>query len=125
MIVDKFERMQQYFVETKSMLMDDEIVDPLISSKWIYYSKSKKRGVKNAKFRKTFTIGDSVKNAQLQLMADTYAQLYINKKLIEKVYVKRSLSLVTEYDRVKFFNITEYLKKGKNTIEIIAEKFQR
>ena len=125
MIVDKFERMQQYFVETKTMLMDDEIVDPLISSKWIYYSKSKKRGVKKAKFRKTFTVRNEVKTAQLQLMADTYAQLYINKKLIEKVYVKRSLSLVTEYDRVKFFDITEYLKKGKNTIEIVAEKFQR
>jgi hypothetical protein len=112
MIVDKFERMQQYFVETKSLLMEDEIVDPLISSEWIYYSKSKRRGVQKAKFRKTFTIGDDVKAAQLQLLADTYAQFYINDKLIEKVYVKRSLSLVTEYDRVRFFDITDYLKKG-------------
>ncbi|NOG98150.1 MAG: family 20 glycosylhydrolase [Ignavibacteriae bacterium] len=125
MIEDKFERLQQYFVETKTKLMDDEIVDPLLSSEWIYYSNSKRKGVKNAKFRKTFTISGDIINAQLQLMADTYAQLFINNKLIEKVYVKRSLSLVTEYDRVKFFNITDYLKKGKNTIEVIAEKFQR
>ncbi len=125
MIQDKFDRMKQYFEETKSLLIDDEIVDPLISSKWIYYSKSKRGAVQKAKFRKTFTIRNEINKAQLQLMGDTYVQLIINGKPVEKVYVRRSLSLVTEYERVKLFDISEYLKKGKNTIEVIAERFQK
>jgi hypothetical protein len=123
MIEEKFDRMIQYFKEIKEQIDSDEIDDPLISSKWIYYSKSKKHRANEAKFRKTFRIEDKVDKAKLQLMADTYAKLYINGKYVNEVYVKRSLSLYTEYERIKMIDISTFLKKGKNTIEVVAEKF--
>jgi hypothetical protein len=124
MIEDKFDRMKDYFTETKLLLIENEIVDPLISSKWIYYSNAKKGAVQKAMFSKTININSDIKRAQLQLMGDSYVQLLINNKPVEKVYVRRSLSLVTEYERIKLIDITEFLKKGKNKIEIIAERFQ-
>ncbi len=124
MIMDKFDRLISYFEETKEAIENGILTEPTIESKWIYASKRKQTAYKKAEFKREFTIKNKVKKAQLQLLADTHAKLYINDKFIEEIYSKRSLSLLTEYDRFLFLDVTKYFKKGKNNIKVIAESYK-
>jgi hypothetical protein len=124
MIMDKFDRLIAYFEETKEAIHDGILVEPTIESEWIYATRRRQTAYKKAEFKRGFTIRNKVQNAQLQLLADTHAKLYINDKLVDEIYSKRSLSLLTEYDRFLFLDVTKYFKKGKNQINIVAESYK-
>jgi hypothetical protein len=68
-------------------------------------------------------VKDKVTSAVVHLMADSYAELYVNDKLIGDVRGRRTLSLLVESQRSKFFDITDFLKPGVNTIKIIVKNF--
>ena len=124
MIVDKFDRLIQYFEESKIAILDNSLEEPTIASEWIYASKRRSVAYSNAEFKREFSIRNNVEKAQIQLMADTHAKLYINDKFVAEIYSKRSLSLLTEYDRILFIDATKYFKKGANKIEILAESYK-
>jgi hypothetical protein len=110
MIMDKFDRLIAYFEETKEAIHDGILVEPTIESEWIYATRRRQTAYKKAEFKRGFTIRNKVQNAQLQLLADTHAKLYINDKLVDEIYSKRSLSLLTEYDRFLFLDVTKEYK---------------
>jgi hypothetical protein len=58
-------------------------------------------------------------------MGDTYAKLSVNGVFVDEVYTRRSLSLVTEYSRIKLLDITKHLKKGENVITAEVENYNR
>ena len=124
MIMDKFDRLITYFEESKEAINNGELSTPTIKSEWIYASKRKQTAYKKAEFKREFTIRNKVKNAKLQLIADTHAKLYINDEFIGEIYSKRSLSLLTEYDRFLYLDVTKFFKKGKNKIVIKAESYK-
>ena len=124
MIIDKFDRLTNYFEESKEAINKGELSTPKIKSEWIYASKRKRTAYKKAEFKREFTIRNKVKKATLQLLADTHAKLYINDKFVGEIYSKRSLSLLTEYDRFLYIDATKYFKKGKNKIVIKAESYK-
>jgi hypothetical protein len=125
MIEDKFERLISYFEETKNELQkEDTLTSPLIESDWIYCKTGDKFADK-AVFKRTIDIGEDVKQAHLQLLGDTYAKLYINGEFVEQVFARRSLSLLVDYERIKFLDATKYFKKGENTIRVEVENFNR
>ncbi|MEO8399394.1 MAG: hypothetical protein ABI550_06205, partial [Ignavibacteriaceae bacterium] len=70
-------------------------------------------------------LNETPKEAQLQLMADTYATLFINDEYVDQVYARRSLSLLVDYKRIKFLDISKFLKKGKNIIKVQVENFNK
>ena len=76
-----------------------------------------------AEFSASFDLNKKPDQAFLQLLGDSYVQLFINGKFVDKVFARRSLSLLVEYKRIKFIDITPFLVKGKNSIGIIAESF--
>lgn len=123
MIMDKFNRLITYFEESKEAVNKGKLSTPTIKSEWIY-ALNKKTAYKKAEFKREFTIKSKVKNAKLQLIADTHAKLYINDKFVGEIYSKRSLSLLTEYDRFLYLDVTKYFKKGKNKIVIKAESYK-
>ena len=125
LIENKFERLISYFEEIKSELAEDSLADPLIASKWIYCGNREGGYYPKSVFSKELNISGNILNAHLQLMGDSYARLYINGDLIDKVYVRRSGSLYTESDRIKYIDISEYLRTGKNVFEVRAESFDR
>lgn len=125
MIIDKFDRLEAYFEETAAKLREDRLESPAIKSKWICYSATKKKNVNDVVFKKEFEINDDVKEAHLQLLADTYAELSINGELIDTIYARRSLSLLVDYGRILFVDISKHLQKGKNIIEVKAKNFER
>jgi hypothetical protein len=127
MIEDKFERLINYFTEVKTKLEDkDELVSPLIASKWIYTQSDNDTTLsREASFKKTFNLEEVPSSAQLQLMGDTYAKLYINGQFIDEVYARRSLSLLGDYKRVKLIDVAKYLKKGENIIEAEVKNYNK
>ncbi len=124
MIMDKFDRLITYFEEAKEAVNNGTLSTPVINSDWIYASKKGQIAYKKAEFKREFTIKNKVKNAKLQLLADTHAKLYINNKFIGEIYSKRSLSLLTEYDRFLYLDATKYFKKGKNKIVVKVENYK-
>jgi hypothetical protein len=125
MIEDKFDRLISYYEEIKSDLSGDTLTEPLIESKWIYCSNGEEGYYSKAVFKKNFDLPGKILNAHLQFLGDTHAKLYINGNFIDEVYVRRSLSLLTEYDRIKYVDIAEHLRTGGNLIEVQAESFNR
>lgn len=125
MIVDKFNRLISYFDETIGFLEASPVKLPApgIKSEWIYAKGTNDSLVKNAEFKTTFKLDKIPGVAIVQLMGDSYVKLYVNDKFVEQVYVRRSLSLYTEYQRINMIDITKHLKNGENIIRVEAENF--
>ncbi|MDP4190054.1 MAG: family 20 glycosylhydrolase [Bacteroidota bacterium] len=123
MIEDKFDRLAEYFRETKQQLSRGKLEPAMIKSDWIYCKINDTTFAKSARFTKSFSIGANPQSAFIQFLGDTHAKLYINDQYVDQVFEKRSLSLWTEYKRIKFLDITKYLKKGENTIRVDVENY--
>lgn len=135
MIDDKFDRLTSYFEETKELIKSDftgvafdsivKITSPLIKSKWIYAMNEDSSLVKKADFKINFNLTNAPESAQFQLLGDTYAEVYINGEYVEKVYARRSLSLLVDYRRIKYFDAAKYLKAGENEILVKTQNFNQ
>ncbi len=127
LIQDKFERLIAYFNETKDLINKNlkTLPSPLIESKWIYVPKDDSTFADKADFKTVFNLDASPKEAYLQLLADTYAKLYINGQYVDRVFAKRSGSLSVDYKRIKFLDIKKYLEVGENTISVHCENFYK
>jgi len=125
MIVDKFNRLISYFEETNAMIesLPEKLPVPGIKSEWLYVKGINDSLSKNAEFQTTFNLEKVPREALIQLMGDSYVKLYVNGKYVEQVYVRRSLSLYTEYQRIKMIDITKYLKTGENILLVEAQNF--
>jgi hypothetical protein len=127
MIEDKFDRLISYFQEIKEIISSKNYLNfnPLISNKWLYVKANDSSYAAKAEFSTSFELEDNPDEGYLQLLGDTYVKLYINGKFVDQIFARRSLSLLVDYKRILFVNITPYLVKGKNSIEIIAENYNR
>lgn len=125
MIMDKFNRLYAYYDETEQQLKQNELVSPVISSKWIYHPDINETKVDTATFKRIFNLDDKPESAKLQILADTYAELYINGELVQTLFARRSLSLLVDYGRIKYIDIAPHLMKGENTIEVKVMNFNK
>lgn len=125
MIQDKFSRLSSYFNETYLMINDFKAVDksPLLETEWIYAPVSKDSFATKAEFYTKLELAEIPSKCLVQLIGDSYVKLYINDKFVDEVFARRSLSLYTEYKRIKLIDITKYLKTGENRIRVEAENF--
>lgn len=123
MIEDKFNRLMQYFTETKGHLKkNDTLYSPLLSSKWIYAEDDNNK-YKEAAFEYKVTLSKPFDEIKLQLLGDNYAELYINDEYIDRVFARRTLSLTVDYKRIKYLNVTDNFKQGENNITVIVKNF--
>lgn len=125
MIEDKFDRLTAYFAEINESLLSGSIknFNPLLDSKWLYVRNDDNSFSRKAEFKTSFALNSPPIEADLQMLGNTYAELYINEKFAGRVYARRSLSLLVDYRRIMFVNIKPFLKEGENTIRIVAENF--
>ncbi|MBN2570651.1 MAG: beta-N-acetylhexosaminidase [Ignavibacteriales bacterium] len=125
-IEDKFDRLISYFNETADDLELDNLHSPVLKSKWIYFTANEDSIIRYSKFKYSFNLDlNKVESAYLQLLGDTYAKLYINNRFVVDVYARRSLSLLVDYERIKFINIEKYLVDSINTFEVEVQNFNR
>ena len=125
LVLDKYERLIAYYKEIREQLINKELKSPYIESQWIYSPQIDSLPVKSARFKFEFEINGKIKSAKLQLLGDTYVQLFVNGEFVEKVYARRSGSLLVDYRRIKFLDVSKYLHEGKNTIEAVTRNFNR
>ncbi|MFX1295434.1 MAG: family 20 glycosylhydrolase [Promethearchaeota archaeon] len=97
--------------------------DPYIKSEWIWVNE-KLCPLQPRFFRKVFLINDSVKKAMLQGIACNHMKIFLNSTFVGEVFSRFSLSILPIYNRVKVFDITEYLKVGRNIITIEAYNYE-
>lgn len=122
----KFDRLIAYFEEANVLAGEKALegFNHTITSKWIY-AKGNSGLAKSAAFSYKFNLTSPVDSAKAQLIADTRGQLYVNGSLVGEVYVRRSLSLVTEARRILYTDIAKYLKAGENEIRIEVDNYNR
>ncbi len=125
LIKDKFERLISYFKETGEELKNDTLFSPLIPSKWIYCKVNEDSLAKKADFYFSFNVGKKIKSAKLQMLGNTFAELYLNGKFVADVFARRTLSLPVEYKRVKYLDVKKYLKNGENEILVHVINYNR
>jgi hypothetical protein len=127
LIEDKFNRLIAYFNEIKENILENTFYsyNPLLDSEWLYVPEDNSTYSPKAEFVGKFNLEEEPQEAYLQLMGDSYAQLTINDKPVTKVFVRASLSLTTEYKRIKLVDIKPYLRKGENSFYITAESFRQ
>ncbi len=110
--------------------LKQEIVeyDQTIKSQWMYHPDSNpgqkdKQQIEEAVFVRDLIVKDKIQSALVHLMGDSYCELYVNDKFVGDVRGRRTLSLLVESQRAKFFDITDLLKPGLNKIKIIAKNY--
>ncbi|MBA4251634.1 MAG: hypothetical protein C0425_09255 [Chlorobiaceae bacterium] len=118
MIMDKFNRLIYYFEESKNNLES-----PLIKSDWIYVKNSDTTFANFAEFQIQFNLDALPEVANIQLLGNTYAKLFINDEFVGHVHARRSLSLLVDYERILFLDIKKYLRKGENKIFVEVENY--
>ncbi len=96
--------------------------DPYITSEWIWTA-DKSNAIEACYFRKTININRPIKKAIIQGIANNYMKIYINNEYIGQVLSRYSMSILPIVLRVKTFDITSYLKEGKNVIAIEAYNY--
>lgn len=94
-----------------------------LPSEWIW-ANEKKCPPKPRYFKKTIELSEKPKKAVLQAMGCNHLKLYINGELIGEVISRFSMSILPIINRVKSFDITENLNKGRNVIAVEAYNYE-
>jgi hypothetical protein len=102
--------------------------DQLIKSNFIYYPGSRPNNhsstkVDSATFFRAVELENVPDSSLLQLIGDTYCKLFINGKFVGDVKARRTLTWNVERQRIKVFEITKFLHKGKNVFAVQAANY--
>ncbi|MHA1291245.1 MAG: hypothetical protein ACTSQJ_01095, partial [Promethearchaeota archaeon] len=112
-----------YDEKINQILSKNYFEDPYLSSEWIWV-KETKCPPKPRYFKKVIEINQPVKKAVIQGIACNQMKIFINNNFVGEVRSRLSLSILPITQRVKIFDITDYLKEGKNVIAIEAYNYE-
>ncbi|HPG40763.1 MAG TPA: family 20 glycosylhydrolase [bacterium] len=66
--------------------------------------------------RKKFNLANHKQPVRLQVIADSLATVWVNNRLVGQAIATRTLSAIVEAQRVKLWDISEYLTAGENLL---------
>ena len=119
----RMNRQKLYWEEIKQLVLKkDFTLSPFIESKWIAYKKESGK-TDHAIFKKSFLMNEKPIKAEIQLIGDSFTKLYVNENYVGEVMARSSLSLQVEYERVKIFDVTKFLKDSLNEIIIDVKNY--
>lgn len=128
-ISSQFKRLTYYLQESlDGLLPNSELSLPLLKSKWIYDCEIKgdtSDCASETLFRKDFNLDKIPNIANLQVIADSYAEIVINGKEVDQIFVRGRRNLFLEDKSIKIFNIQNYLIEGNNTILVKVANYSR
>ncbi|MBF8293929.1 MAG: hypothetical protein HW389_474, partial [Bacteroidetes bacterium] len=133
LLMMRYDRQVQYWEETiRAVEQAGVLKDPLIQSQWVYHPQanpgkrdSSAEQVPRAYYRKMLSLSQPPSSAKIQLIGDTHARLWVNGVEVGEVYARRSLSLVTEHQRVKMWDVGSWLKPGENILAVEVANYDR
>jgi hypothetical protein len=127
LLIARYDRQISYW---KEIAADPMMGDPSIPSMWLYHPNATPNRrdsttvrIPKAWFRLTFDRDDPQAPGGIQLLADTYGAVYVNGTEVGAVFARRSLSLTVEQQRVKAWDLTPFLRPGKNVIAVEAANY--
>ncbi|MFX1410023.1 MAG: family 20 glycosylhydrolase [Promethearchaeota archaeon] len=108
------------FYENKieQLKSNEEWQESNIPSELIYLDGSNLHKCYTTYYKKVININETVNDAHLQVIAGTFAKIYINNQYIGNVLTRHSLDVIPIENNIQIFNIKEYLKEGENLIYI-------
>ncbi len=126
LLLQRYDRQAAYWNETiEQIRRGDAQIDPRIPSEWIYHGLTNPRAqdtaaaqVPRAYFRYTLELHEQPSAAMVQLIGDTHARLWVNETEVGEVAARPSLSLIVEHQRVKAWDVSRYLRAGKNIVAV-------
>jgi len=128
LVTNLFDRQKAYMEYAKDELKGGELnIRREIESKWITGDTTRiKDPQSEIIFLKEFYVEnfDNVERVDLQIMANTYGEAFINFKKVATVFATKSLSLKVENMRVWWNDVKRHIKRGNNTIVIKAKSYK-
>jgi len=108
------------FYDDKIAQIHNNIVwkNPNIPSETIYLNHDKIHETHTTYYKKIITLDEDIKNAHLQIIAGTFAKIFINGEYLGYVITRHTLNYVILENNIKIFNLKGFLHKGKNLIAI-------
>lgn len=92
--------------------------DPNIPSELIYLDTKELHKPHTTFYQKIIKIDGKIESVHLQVIAGTFAKLFINNSYIGYTITRHSLNYVTLQNNIQIFDINEYLAQGENVIRI-------
>jgi len=74
--------------------------------------------------RKKFSLRGPAETAWLHVIADSHAHIWLNGQKAAELVATRTLSAIVEAERVKMWNVAEYLVKGENTLAVKVSNYK-
>ncbi|MFX1374678.1 MAG: family 20 glycosylhydrolase [Promethearchaeota archaeon] len=92
--------------------------DPNIPSESIYLDSNSIHEVHTTFYKKIIHIDENIEQAYLQVIAGSFAKVFINDKYIGHVISRRTLNCVGIENNIQIFNIGQFIQKGENVLLI-------
>lgn len=98
-----------------------------IRSRWIYHPLVRRDSTarSHVQFIKKIVLPENVKNFKFQTIGQSHLKIYFNSHFIGEQVARRSVSLIVEKQRVRIWDVTPYLKTGRNEITIEVKNYDR
>ncbi len=123
-ILKLYDSLIKFYEDKISQLKNEkDFEDPYLKSEWIWARETSGPSAPRY-FRKIIEINNDFEKAVIQGIASNQMKIYINGKYIGEVFSRLSLSALPIKNRVKVWDITSELKKGKNIIAIEAYNYE-
>ncbi len=122
--LDLFERLARTLeIKADEIAAGDVSFNGLMPAPFLSHSNSGTKAVPFCLLRKQFALQTGVERAQLQLIADSHARVWLNEHLVGELFARRSMSAMVESQRVKVWDVTHLLKTGENTLAIEVNNY--
>ena len=69
-------------------------------------------------YKNVIDVDGKIERAYLQVIAGTYAKIFVNNSYIGHTITRHSLNFIVLENNIQIFDIREYLNQGKNEIRI-------
>ncbi|MHA1395175.1 MAG: family 20 glycosylhydrolase, partial [Promethearchaeota archaeon] len=123
--LDRFKKIIEFCKSKIQQIKNDQLfVNPFLKSEWISSNLIKDPPI-HSYFRKTFILDDEPYNAKLLAIAGDYCKIFINGNLVGDVISRLSLSFVPIKERIKLFDVTKLLHKGKNVVAVESRCYMK
>ena len=118
-ILNLYRRLQANYSSAINDLESENDSFPTVSpSQWITFSRDSIH--RHVYLRKQFNLQNTeeLQQANLQLVGNTDAKMYLNGQDVGRVCATKSLSLLVENQRVGWWRVTDFLQSGENVLAV-------
>jgi len=127
-VINLFRRQRAYYEEAREQLSVNKLDFPTeLSAKFITVPGPAANDKTSPVYlRKSFELSDAsaLQAANLQLIANSDATIYVNGQPIGRVVATRTLSLMVENQRVGWWEVKPYLTNGKNWLTVVVRSYR-